>query len=360
MAMRLGTDCYDFAGSIKSAQPQSVAADAPGEKRIFHTYWRVDLAPFSERQSQMLRSFFATQRLHTSRLILWTNGPGLDENVFVKHYLDRYPDNLEVKVVDMQALAQGTAMADSPLLGNHGVEDTKAWVDGDIVRLLVIWANGGTWVDMDSLLTRDLSPLLDGEWVSQWDCYDKLYRPLNGALMSFHKHSPYLCGAFELMASGPPPRADSTDWGSTLYLRLWRILVRLGGDASVPLNLLPSGPYPPPRGAPIRPFKILPWCFSDGRSCRLDSRLPDPFEKDGGGSGRWWREKADKAVAVAGTKMGKEVHVSGSPLDRALHQVFAVHLHNQWEKSFPKDGWVERLMLDRYTEVLGDGGSKNL
>jgi len=29
-----------------------------------------------------------------------------------------------------------------------------------------------------------------------------------------------------------------------------------------------------------------------------------------------------------------------------------VHLHNQWEKAFPKGGWVERLLLARYEEKL--------
>jgi hypothetical protein len=36
--------------------------------------------------------------------------------------------------------------------------------------------------------------------------------------------------------------------------------------------------------------------------------------------------------------------------------VFAVHLHNQWEKNFPPGGWVERLLLRRYEKKLaGDG-----
>ena len=87
---------------------------------------------------------------------------------------------------------------------------------------------------------------------------DKMYVPFNGALMRFHKHSPYLCEALNVMATSPPPGKTSTDWGSLLYFKLFRRLVA----SSVP------------------PFKILPFCFSDGRSCRLDNRLLDPFKPD--------------------------------------------------------------------------------
>lgn len=132
--------------------------------------------------------------------------------------------------------------------------------------------------------------------------------------MRFHQHSPYLCEAFHIMANSPPPRKGSTDWGALLYLKLWRRLV----------------------AERVPPFKILPWCFSDGRSCRLDNRLPDPFQPDAsGGSEGWWG-------------FGE-----GASLDQALKNVFAVHLHNQWEKAYPKDGWVERLLLKRFERILG-------
>ena len=43
----------------------------------------------------------------------------------------------------------------------------------------------------------------------------------------------------------------------------------------------------------------------------------------------------------------------GGGLDDALHKVFGVHLHNQWEKPYPAGGWVERLLLKRYNAKLG-------
>jgi hypothetical protein len=49
--------------------------------------------------------------------------------------------------------------------------------------------------------------------------------------------------------------------------------------------------------------------------------------------------------------MGMDVGENGG-LDRVLGKVFAVHLHNQWEKEFPVGGWVERLLLKRYERSL--------
>lgn len=132
--------------------------------------------------------------------------------------------------------------------------------------------------------------------------------------MHFHKHSPYLCETFHIMATSSPPRPGSTDWGALLYFKLWRRLL----------------------AAHVPPFKILPFCFSDARACRLDNRLPDPFEPDRS-SGTW--------------TMGLGLEAGGG-LDQTLSKVFSVHLHNQWEKAFPKGGWVERLLLVRYEEKL--------
>lgn len=47
----------------------------------------------------------------------------------------------------------------------------------------------------------------------------------------------------------------------------------------------------------------------------------------------------------------------GGPLDVVLGKVFSVHLHNQWDKNFPKDGWVERLLLRRYERTLATKGN---
>jgi hypothetical protein len=164
--LRMGLDCYDFAGTIKQ-EPRTGQKD----RTLYHTYWRVDLAPFGSRQEWMLKSFFATQDLSTSRLILWSNG-NLNSNI-LQTYLNRYPDSFTLNIVDIPSLAKGTALEGSRLLM---LEDKRAWVDGDLIRLLLLWNYGGVWVDMDLLLTRDLEPLFEHEFVTQWDCHGMIPR----------------------------------------------------------------------------------------------------------------------------------------------------------------------------------------
>lgn len=125
-------------------------------------------------------------------------------------------------------------------------------------------------------------------------------------MMHFFENSPFLCEMMYAMAHDPAPRKGTTDWGSNLYHKVWRRLVQNG----------------------ITPFKILPYCFTDGYSCRLDNRLPDPFaSRDySWGTGR------------------------GAELRRKVGSVWAVHLHNQWDKQFPSKGWVRTLILDKVGE----------
>lgn len=335
MDMQSGLDCYDYAGIIGGRPTNNDDTPLEGDKRtIYHTYWRIDLATFGPRQEYMLKSFFATQPVNKMKLVLWSNGDLKAGNAILLGYLRQYPEAFDVREVDMKALARGTSLYGSDRLEST---DAKAWLDGDLLRLLVLWNYGGVWVDMDSLLTRSLEPLLEHEFVTQWDCYNKPYTPLNGALMRFHKHSPYLCEAFHIMVTDTAPRPGSTDWGSLLYTKLWRRLVKAG----------------------VPPFKILPWCFSDGRSCRIDNRLPDPFRRDGEGEGRW-SPKTSKTSTGASSDASRPSNSAarvmttedGGLLDELLHKVFVVHLHNQWEKAFPRDGWVERLLLKRYEKKL--------
>ncbi|EIW72828.1 hypothetical protein TREMEDRAFT_18014, partial [Tremella mesenterica DSM 1558] len=260
-----------------------------------------------------LTAFLATQPLTHSKLILWTNGADLvSANEHVKQFLEKWGEYIEVRQVDLNALTKGTELAGLLNgINGGGLFDERAWVDGDAVRLLVLWHHGGVWMDMDQILTRDLHPLVESEFVTQWDCYDKPYFSLNGALMHFQRHSPYLCEAFSIMASSPLPRPNTFTWGSHLYSKLHRRL--LAGH--------------------IKPFAVLPWCFADPRNCRADVRFPDPFSPD---PPRWGGRRWDGRGEVG--RSGREL------LEERVGHVWTVHLHNQWTRSFPRDGWVDRLL----------------
>lgn len=118
-------------------------------------------------------AFLATQPLSHSKLIVWTNGADrVKKSEHIKTLLSRWGNNIEVRQVDMPALTRGTEL--EGILGGGGgtgLFDERAWVDGDAVRLLVLWQFGGVWMDMDQILTRDLHPLAESEFVMQWDCF---------------------------------------------------------------------------------------------------------------------------------------------------------------------------------------------
>lgn len=141
---------------------------------------------------------------------------------------------------------------------------------------------------------------------------DKPYEPLNGHIMHFLRQSPYLCEMLSVMANGPAPRPASTDWGQHLYHRVFRSLIHAG----------------------VTPFKVLPFCLTDGRSCTLKDRLPDPFATKAEEEG--WRWKKEQWEEV----------------ERRAKGVFAVHLHNQWSKSFAEGGWVRRILLEPWERTL--------
>lgn len=167
IAMRRGMTCFDYSATIGAMPHQSL------KHLTYHTYWRSDLIPFGDRQSATLIAFLATQPLSHSKLILWSNGAdSLRENENVKEIMGKWSDYIEIRQADMAVLTKGTELA-GILSGAYGggMYDQKGWVDGDAVRLLVLWHFGGVWMDMDEVLTRDIHPLTESEFVTQWDCY---------------------------------------------------------------------------------------------------------------------------------------------------------------------------------------------
>ncbi|KAI0301639.1 hypothetical protein B0F90DRAFT_1718861 [Multifurca ochricompacta] len=305
MLLSLGVDCYDFASTIRA---KGVPAHA-SRRTNFHSLWPAERAPFGARQEAMLKSFLTTQPLGSSRLVLWSHGD-VSTDALLRAYTARYRDVIELRVVDLSLLAMGTEVEDSSLVKSNDPASSEY-----LLRLLILWQHGGVWVDMDSLLTRDLSPLLEHEFVTQWECdYDKNIHPMTSALMHFYQHSPYLCEAFHVLVTSLHPHS-SADSVARLYGGLWSRLI--------------AESWPP--------FKVLPFCFSDGRSCDLRNQLPNPLKPDG----KWVDD------------FGLE---EGGGLDQRLQKVFAVHLHDRGNGGFPDGGWVQRLLIERYDRSLSNGG----
>ena len=170
MGLPLGDDCFDFASTIPRAPLPGMVLPA---HTIFHAYWRADLLPLSQRQVSLLHSLLAMQDRESTSVILWTNSDTTthlrDSPLLVELHRLYGPDRFSVREINKKSLAMGTPMEGSAMLD---MADRRAWLDGDLVRVLVLWAKGGIWVDMDTIMTgRDIRVLGESEWVTQWDCY---------------------------------------------------------------------------------------------------------------------------------------------------------------------------------------------
>ncbi|KAI8459061.1 hypothetical protein BY996DRAFT_6430032 [Phakopsora pachyrhizi] len=325
-SLRHHDDCYRFGSTLPLKPLESMRNSLIDQKNhvtYFHLYWRSDLAPISQRQIVTLKSLLATQSFDfstnllkpSSQIILWTNPSprSLENDPMLAPLLFRFHDRLTLKVLDLTRLTLRTPLENHSLISNDRVFDKRAWIDGDLVRVLVLWQYGGYWVDMDNLVLRDLRVLGEHEWVVMWDCYDKPYEPLNGHMMHFFKHSPYLCEMMNIMSKKPEPRPASTDWGQHLYHRLYRSLIN----------------------SRVRPFKVLPYCLTDGRSCNLKDRIPDPFVSFEEESSWGWSPDRWKQFKL-----------------KRLDPIFSIHLHNQWSKQFDKRGWVSRFFISNWESDL--------
>ncbi|GAN06609.1 glycosyltransferase family 32 protein [Mucor ambiguus] len=264
--------CYDFAALFK---PQRYPHNGD---QLFHTYWSSNLTrEFEEKQVATLRSFSATQNTNHT-LIVWI--PAEDEDHLTKseswNYLTRSQqkrDRIVYKVVQPNILVKDTAI--EPFVDTwqslvHDGNDGKG--RDDLLRMLVLYRYGGLWFDMDTMFVRDLAPLFEHEWIAQGSCSTGMFgNPFTGALFHFHQGSPYVCeileGAADLFKarvqvekrlSEPPKRYLVTGpeiFGSKLYYRIYRRVLHHG----------------------IKPWSILPWCFTDPSQCRRSNSLPSLF-----------------------------------------------------------------------------------
>ncbi|KAI8972751.1 hypothetical protein BDB01DRAFT_809142 [Pilobolus umbonatus] len=124
--------------------------------------------------------------------------------------------------------------------------------------MLVLYHYGGVWFDMNTLFVRDLSPLLEHEWMAQGDCFTSMFgNPFTGGLFHFHVKSPYVCelltGATDVFIQNEPDDSKEV-FGSALYYRIYRRLLH----------------------HKIHPWSILPWCYTSPQ-CRKSNSLPSLF-----------------------------------------------------------------------------------
>ncbi len=170
-------------------------------------YWRQRRAgwfrrarPFARKQALPVKSFFATQDLSRCTLTLWSDGD-LSSNPWLEPFADR----IQFRQYHPEMEVLGTALATRRDI--YDQQDRRVWRDGDLFRILALHNYGGLYVDMDVVLLRNLGPLLDREFIYQWEDLDGLY---NGALMHLHRRSQF---ARELIDGVLALRPGNFRWG---------------------------------------------------------------------------------------------------------------------------------------------------
>ena len=180
---------------------------APPEPVTFHMFWRErsggfwpTVRPFGRKQALPVKAFFATQNLSACSLTLWSDRD-LSSNDWLKPFLPL----LTLRIYDAAAEVRGT-----PLEAHRKVytqRDSRAYRDGDLFRILILYKYGGIYADMDTVLLRGLGVFLDQEFLYQWDHFDNMYAP---ALMRLRQGSEFARELVDGLIAIPPGKYN---WG---------------------------------------------------------------------------------------------------------------------------------------------------
>jgi hypothetical protein len=181
----------------------------------FFCYWRSNLAPFERKQVATIKSFFATQNERFTDLTLYSDSD-ISSTTLLKELLERFSPRFSFKVYDAVEMARGTVLEHWDLLK---ASDSYAYPDSDLFRLLVLYRYGGVYFDMDTLLMRDFSPLLDEEFVMEWSCGHRRLDFFDNSIIRFKKQSKALETILLDIQNFP---AGHTNWGGTN--NLWSLI----------------------------------------------------------------------------------------------------------------------------------------
>ena len=148
------------------------------EITIFHVYWYGQL---TRKQLCCINSFLVTQDLTKTKLYVWLdkeNGYYINNiNLITKH------QNIEIKCYDYRLDSIGTLFEGKPFLSGQNNLKFRS----DIARMLFLYKYGGLYYDLDCILLKDFSNLLDLEFCYQWST--ELRNKGNNGILRLKKQS---------------------------------------------------------------------------------------------------------------------------------------------------------------------------
>jgi hypothetical protein len=199
-------DCLNFLAQIKNKD-----FEYPSEKINFHIYseFRTD------KEIVSLMSFFATQNLEKTKVIVWS-----DYDIRNEPRIQRFKDLVDFRVWDAKSEAVGTPIEKE--LRMFKAADEKHYLQSDLLRLLALYKYGGVWIDMDIVLLRDFKPLLDQEYMYMWGSEtDFKNQGACATVLSLKKESEFSIKLLE-EATKMPIIPNSTCWGKDMFAQLYR------------------------------------------------------------------------------------------------------------------------------------------
>jgi hypothetical protein len=165
---------------------------APTEVERFHFYWKGSFGP---KQAFALKSLLATQRPGTFELWLWLD------------YQDGYDDYAKnpllrplLPLISVKRFVPVDEARGTPLEGRDEHWKRRTVKVSNFLRHIVLFKYGGTYIDIDTAVLRDLGPLcrlegMESEFAYQWSS-----RPCgNSAVLRLRKESSL---ALALLTSG--------------------------------------------------------------------------------------------------------------------------------------------------------------
>ena len=183
----------------------------PEEIINFHVYTEVK----TDKELECIESYFKTQNLRTTKLIIWS-----DYDISTQENLKRHKEMIDFRIYDPVKESIGT-----PLEGHVDkllAKDGRYYLQSDLLRLLALYKYGGIWIDMDIILLRNFKPILDQEYLYQWGGdTDFKDQGCCATVMSLKKESK-LARALLTEVLNMPIIGGTTIWGKDLFAKVYQ------------------------------------------------------------------------------------------------------------------------------------------
>jgi hypothetical protein len=176
------------------------------QKFNLHFYWQDYVTSFNEKHALSIKSAITTQNLNNCEIILWSN-KDLSENEYLKPLLPF----IQHKIWDMDKHLKdfGLDKLIEPLKLDRG------YLTGDIFRILCMGIHGGIYCDLDVILLKDFSPLLDYEFTYFWEDANSQ----NNAIMRINYQSDFFKNLIQTIKNTEKINPNYFDLGEKLYKR---------------------------------------------------------------------------------------------------------------------------------------------